>query len=180
MPEISSATSEKPTLTSQELHANSPSAGFLRRLGAMIYDLLVAVAIIMLAAGVALGFAAALSSLGIIQLAPNQDHAAWLSQGPWYGIYLIAVLGLFFGWFWWRSGQTVGMRAWRLKVQQRDGRRLTKKQVIIRLLTCCFGLGNLWVLVDFKHRRAWHDYAAGTELVVLSKEANQLYYWREL
>ena len=164
----------------QKLHASFPSAGFFRRFAAWVYDFLVAVAIVMLASGIALGFAALLTATGVVSLPDDMDHAAWLNSSPLYGIYLLLVLAGFFGWFWRRSGQTLGMRAWRLKVQQRDGSRLTRKQTFIRLLTCLFGLGNLWVLVDFKHRRAWHDYAAGTELVTLSKEANQLYYWKEL
>ncbi|HET8817081.1 MAG TPA: RDD family protein [Pseudidiomarina sp.] len=162
------------------VHAGFPSAGFWRRVAAWIYDLLVAVAIVMLATAIALGFAAVLTTIGWVTLNQGVDHAAWLNQSPWFSIYIVLVLALFFGWFWWRSGQTLGMRAWRLKVQQQNGLCLTKKQTIIRLLTCLLGLGNLWVLVDRKHRRAWHDYAAGSELVVLSKEANQLYYWREL
>lgn len=164
----------------QKLHASFPSAGFFRRLAAWVYDVLVAVAIVMLASGIALGVAAVLTASGWVTLPDGVDHAAWLNSSPLYGLYLITVLGLFFGWFWYRSGQTLGMRAWRLKIQQRNGSRITKKQTLVRLITCCFGLGNLWVLVDRKNRRAWHDYAAGTEMVTLSKEANQLYYWKEL
>ena len=166
--------------TSQSLHASFPSASFWRRFAAWVYDLLVAVAIIMLASGLALGGAALLTSTGVVTLPDGVDHAAWLNSSPLYSLYIMGVLGLFFGWFWYRSGQTLGMRAWRLKIQQRDGSLITKKQAFVRLLTCAFGLGNLWVIVDFKHRRAWHDYAAGTEMVTLSKEANQLYYWKEL
>jgi len=166
--------------TTHALHAGFPSAGFFRRFAAWVYDLLVAVAIIMLASALALGFVAILTATGLLVLAEGQDHAGWLNQSPFYSLYVVTVLGAFFGWFWWRSGQTIGMRAWRLKVQNRDGSRLTGKQTFIRVLTCAFGLGNLWVLVDFKNRRAWHDYAAGTELVTLSKEANQLYYWKDL
>lgn len=164
----------------QRLHASFPSAGFTRRLAAWVYDLLVAAAIIMLASALALLFAALLTSFNWLVLSDGMDHAAWLAQGPWYSLYLITVVAVFFGWFWKRSGQTLGMRAWRLKLQNRDGSRLTNRQVFIRLLTCCGGLGNLWVLVDFKNRRAWQDYAAATEVVTLSKEANQLFYWNEL
>lgn len=165
---------------SQTLHASFPSASFWRRLAAWIYDLLVGTAIVMLAAALAHAFAALLTSSGVVVLADGQEHADWLNSTPLYGIYLVLCIGWFFGWFWWRSGQTIGMRAWRLKVQQRDGSRITKKQAFIRLMTCLFGLGNLWVLIDWRNHRAWHDYAAGTELVTLSKEANQLYYWKEL
>lgn len=171
---------ESPPRSTAQIHASFASASFWRRLAAMIYDLLVAVAILMLASGIALILPAILNATAMIELTETFSAADWLNQTPLFGIYLVAVLALFFSWFWWRSGQTVGMRAWRLKVQQRNGQRLTKKQALIRVLTCAFGLGNLWVLVDFKNRRAWHDYAAGTELVTLSKEANQLYYWKEL
>ncbi|OZB06613.1 MAG: hypothetical protein B7X54_01590 [Idiomarina sp. 34-48-12] len=180
MTEKSEDFNQEPPRTTAQIHASFPSAGFLRRLAAMVYDLLVAVAILMLASGVAMLLPAILNKMGTIELTESFTAADWLNQTPLYGIYLLMVLGSFFGWFWWRSGQTIGMRAWRLKVQQRNGQRLTKKQAAIRILTCALGLGNLWVLVDFKNRRAWHDYAAGTELVTLSKEANQLYYWKEL
>ncbi|MEX1220995.1 MAG: RDD family protein [Idiomarina sp.] len=166
--------------TTHALHAGFPSANFIRRFAAWIYDLLVAAAIIMLSSALGLAFAALLTATGMLTLAEGQDHAAWLNASPFFTLYILVVLGLFFGWFWWRSGQTIGMRAWRLKVQNRDGSRMTAKQAAIRVLTCVFGLGNLWVLVDFKNRRAWHDYAAKTELVTLSKEANQLYYWKDL
>jgi len=164
----------------QKLHASFPSASFPRRFVSWIYDFLVAAAIIMLASAVALIFAALLTTFDWLVLPKGMDHAAWLAQGPWYSLYLIAVVALFFGWFWKRSGQTLGMRAWRLKLQNRDGSRLTSRQVFIRLITCFAGLGHFWVLVDFKNRRAWHDYAADTEVVTLSKEANQLFYWNEL
>ncbi len=119
----------------QRLHASFPSAGFTRRLAAWVYDLLVAAAIIMLASALALLFAALLTSFNWLVLSDDMDHAAWLAQGPWYSLYLITVVAVFFGWFWKRSGQTLGMRAWRLKLQNRDGSRLTNRQVFIRLLT---------------------------------------------
>jgi|TARA_Y100000589_G_C27178703_1_gene639804 uncharacterized RDD family membrane protein YckC len=164
----------------QKLHASFPSANFLRRFAAWIYDFLVACAMVMLATALALGASAIATSLGWLTLPEGMDHAEFIDQGPWLTIFLLTVLAVFFGYFWKTSGQTVGMRAWRLKLQQRDGSRLTYKQVIIRLLTCMLGVGNIWVLVDLKHRRAWQDYAAKTELVTLSKEANQLFYWKEL
>lgn len=164
----------------QKLHASFPSAGFLRRIAAWVYDLLVAAAVIMLASALALALAGALATLELITLTEDFDHAAWLSQGPWFGLYLVLVLACFFGYFWRSSGQTIGMRAWRLKLQNRDGSKLTLKQTLLRLLTCLGGLGSLLVLIDFKNRRALQDYIAGTELVVLSKEANQLFYWHDL
>ena len=38
---------------------------------------------------------------------------------------MLAVAWAFYGWFWLHGGQTLGMRAWRLKLVTDDGRPLT-------------------------------------------------------
>lgn len=85
---------------------------------------------------------------------------------------LLFLVGLgFFGWFWIHGGQTLGMRAWRLQVRRHDGTPLRWPVAAVRY-TCgfvswgCLGLGIWWCLIDHR-RRAWHDLAAGTEVVVL-------------
>ena len=70
----------------------------------------------------------------------------------------------------WRyGGQTLGGRAWRLRVVGDDGgpiglgRALLRFGVgIISLLTG--GLGFAWMLIDRDHR-TWHDFAVGTRVV---------------
>ena len=81
---------------------------------------------------------------------------------------------LFFGWFWLKNGQTLGMQAWRLKLVGFDGGQPTAGHIVIRCLgatlsAACFGLGYLWCLVDSRGRY-WHDYLSRTELVLLPKQ----------
>lgn len=81
-------------------------------------------------------------------------------------VYLLAICLLFFGWFWVHGGQTLGMRAWRLKVVNPDGTTVTWRRAVIRFFSALLswiplGLGYLWVLVD-KEKRAWHDHLSDT------------------
>ncbi len=89
-------------------------------------------------------------------------------------IYFVVAPALFFGWFWTHGGQTLGMRAWRLKVVADDGGALTMKQALIRYLGACLsllavGLGYLWVLID-KQGLAWHDHLSRSRLVITKRD----------
>jgi uncharacterized RDD family membrane protein YckC len=55
--------------------------------------------------------------------------------------FLFLVLGIYFVWFWARSGQTVAMKAWHLRVVGRDGGRLSQGRALLRYL-----LSWLWFL----------------------------------
>jgi len=86
---------------------------------------------------------------------------------------LIAVTGLYFVISWRRGGQTIGMRAWRLRVVRSDGRPLDTRQALVRfgislLSLAAVGLGFFWALIDAQNR-TWHDIAAETLVVRLEK-----------
>lgn len=158
-------------------YVKAPRAGFWRRIGAIVYDLLVVTAVIMLASGFALAFVGLLTATGLLTLAEQQDHASVL-QGNWlYSLYLVGVVIWFYTGFWVRGGQTLGMRTWRLRVQNEDGSRISKRQAIIRAFTALLGLGNLTVLFG-QNRLALQDRLARCEVIVLSKEANQFKNWK--
>jgi uncharacterized RDD family membrane protein YckC len=158
-----------------------PRAGFLRRFASLIYDYLVVISLSMLTAILYFAIIQIFIAMGVI--APTEDPAALIQESPLlYGIrsaLLIAVNVLFFGYFWTKSGQTIGMRAWRLKVQTLEGQLISWPQAIIRCISALLGIGNLLVLVDFKNKKALQDYIANTEMVALSKEENKRIY-REL
>ncbi|HZP68040.1 MAG TPA: RDD family protein [Rudaea sp.] len=86
------------------------------------------------------------------------------------------VLGVTAAYFlvsWLRGGQTIGMRAWRLRVVRADGSPLHARDAVLRLVVApvslaALGLGFCWVFFDAE-RRAWHDLAAGTRVVRLEK-----------
>lgn len=159
-------------------HADLPRANFARRLGPIVYDLLAVTAVLMLAAGIGLGFAALLVATNLISLSEGADHASLL-EGNWlFRLYLLAVIFWFYGAFWVRGGQTIGMRAWRIKVQNTDGSCISWKQAAIRFVTAVFGLSNIRALFS-KDRLGWQDKAARCEVIVLSAEANKLRNWRK-
>jgi uncharacterized RDD family membrane protein YckC len=86
---------------------------------------------------------------------------------------LIAVLIGFYGVSWTSRGQTLGMAAWRLRVEREDGRLLTWPDVLRRLVAALLswlvlGLGWLAALVDAQ-RRTWHDRLTHTRVVVLQR-----------
>ena len=124
----------------------------LRHLAAVCYDFLLLIAVLF--------FATAL-------LLPFNDGKAFDNQ-IFYSFYLLFVSFLFYGWFWTHGGQTLGLRAWQIKVLCNDHQQITWRQASIRFIISivswsCLGLGFLWALID-KERRSWHDLASKTEL----------------
>jgi uncharacterized RDD family membrane protein YckC len=82
---------------------------------------------------------------------------------------LMVIFG-YFPFFWARSGQTPGMRPFRLwVVRDRDGRPLSISTALARMLglffvSSFFYLGFIWIFID-KRRRGWHDLIAGTVVI---------------
>jgi uncharacterized RDD family membrane protein YckC len=94
-------------------------------------------------------------------------------HSPFFRTYLFLVCFLFYAWFWMHGGQTLGMRAWRLRVQRFDGSPITLWQVLLRFLAAIpawalLGLGYLWILVD-KDKLALHDRFSESVIVRLPK-----------
>ncbi|WP_028834361.1 MULTISPECIES: RDD family protein [unclassified Pseudoalteromonas] len=163
--------------------AEFPRAGFWRRFASLVYDTLAIIAFAMLTVVLYLFAIQGLISLDVIALNGAEDVSARIQDSLLLsGIRssLLVLVGLmFFGYFWTKSGQTIGMRAWRLKVQTHQGNLISWPQAIIRSISALLGLGNLVVLVDFKNKKALQDYLSKTEVVTLTKEENKRVY-REL
>jgi len=137
---------------------HSPS--LLRRLTAMFYDALLVLALVAAVNGLAL------AALVKVTAGEQQVLNAHLAQ-------LLTALSivLFFSIFWVKSGQTLGMQTWRIKLVDFNGGPPSIGKSILRCLgallsAACLGLGYLWCLVDRNHRY-WHDYISGTELILL-------------
>ncbi len=108
--------------------------------------------------------------------------------------YLVLVLGLYFVWCWRRGGQTLPMKAWKLRVVRRDGAPLDTARAVLRYLLAAAALGSsaaaavalwrepgaalawlalnpgpltlLWSLVD-ADGQFLHDRLAGTKIVTV-------------
>lgn len=127
-----------------------------RRLAAALYDGLLLAAVWM---GAAVADEVMRGALGL-------PYHAGVLRG-W--LFLVGLL--FCGWFWTHGGQTLGMRAWRLQLRRADGGPLGWVTAAVRYAIAWaawlpLGVGVLWAAVD-RRRRAWHDVASGTELVLL-------------
>jgi uncharacterized RDD family membrane protein YckC len=88
-------------------------------------------------------------------------------------VLVLAFSAAYFVISWRRGGQTIGMRAWRLRVVRSDGRPLDTRQALVRfgislLSLAAVGLGFFWALIDAQNR-TWHDIAAETLVVRLEK-----------
>ncbi|MFL2547396.1 MAG: RDD family protein [Candidatus Rariloculaceae bacterium] len=131
-----------------------PSAGLVRRFAAILYDWLLLASLM---------FAATLLLIlvrGGAEIAP----ASW-----WYNAFLIALSFLFFGWCWTHGGQTLGMRAWKIRVERYDGGPLDWPLAIRRYMASWIlllppGLGFLWGWLD-RDGLCWHDRLSSTRVV---------------
>ena len=148
--------------------ASLPAAGLIRRLAALLYD-----AFLVLAIWMVLGFAAQL----IAGVETNQVIDGRVQTNPAFGLLLFALMcasaAAFYVWFWTRGGQTLGMLAWRIRVQSRDGSPMTVRQALLRFLCAwlsffLFGLGYLWLYLD-PNGDAAHDRLTETRVVVLPR-----------
>lgn len=105
---------------------NLPQASVLRRCGALVYDTLLLCAILLVATVIVL---------------PFTGGEAVEAGNPLFSGYIFGICFLFFGWFWTHGGQTLGMRAWKLRLQRSDGAPVAWWQALLR-----FFLASLWLL----------------------------------
>jgi len=131
------------------------SAGVFRRLAAGCYDLLLLVAVWMLV------------TLVIVAI----RHGEPVPAGEFfYQLLLLTTAALFFITSWVRGGQTLGMRAWRLRVETVSGQPLDLQTAMLRFMAglCTGGLGLLWIWID-RDSLAWHDRISRTRVVLVPK-----------
>lgn len=102
------------------------SVSLIRRCGAILYDTL-------LLGGLLIGATAL--------ILPLTAGKAVTPGNPWFSFYLFVICFLFFGWFWTHGGQTLGMRAWKIRLQRTDGHPMGWWQALLR-----FFLASLWML----------------------------------
>ena len=132
-------------------------AGLLVRLLAMFYDSLLLLSALLIATALAL-----MVTKGTLSY-----------HNPFFRTFLFLICFSFYAWFWLHGGQTLGMRAWRLRLQRFDGRAITIWQALLRFMVAIpslaiGGLGLLWMLVD-KDRLAVHDRVSESTIVRLPK-----------
>jgi len=153
-----------------EQSSSLPTAGILRRVAALVYDafLLFGLLVAPLFVVTALRSHPTLLGDGVAHDLPP------IAPAPIIWLYMLCIVGGFYCYFWRKNGQTLGMQAWRIRVDDNNGGRPNRRQCLVRaatgsvsLLLC--GVGFLWLLIDRQHL-AWHDRLSGTRVVVLPKK----------
>jgi uncharacterized RDD family membrane protein YckC len=144
-------------MSTQDL-TDAVQPSLLRRLGSMLYDSLLLAALVFVATAA-------------ITLPLGKPSGIYLLL---FQLFIFLILPLvFFSGFWVWGGQTLGMRAWRLKLIRTDSKPVgwmdaVKRHFAAILSLLVIGLGFLWVLVD-PDKMAWHDRLSQTRLILLKK-----------
>jgi uncharacterized RDD family membrane protein YckC len=130
-------------------------AGLLRRAAALVYDC------VLLAGPIAVYAGTVVVLRSGSAIAPN---TLWFNAG------LLAIPALFFCWFWTHGGQTLGMLAWRIRLETPDGAAIGWGRAGLRFAAAWIsllpaGLGFWWALWD-SQRATWHDRLSGTRMVL--------------
>ncbi len=76
-------------------------------------------------------------------------------------LFILVVLAAYFLWCWLRGGQTLAMRAWKIRLVNVTPRKAIVRFVLALLL---LPISILWALVD-RDRQFLHDRLAGTKLI---------------
>jgi uncharacterized RDD family membrane protein YckC len=113
-------------MTPAELSA-LPAPQFWRRVSCCLYEQLVLLGVI------AFTFLVPNLGLGILF---GVSLPSWLTF-----LYLYSVLGIYFVWYWTKSGQTLAMQTWRIRMIAANGFNLTRRQAIWRYV-----YGSLWIV----------------------------------
>lgn len=121
--------------TSPSSHEGEGLAKLPRRLAAIVYDSLLLAGVLFVASGLALGVAVLAMGVDSVKAHPP------LIGNPFFQTYLLLVCFFFYGGFWVHGGQTLGMRAWRLRLQRCDGGNICWQQALLRFLG-----GGLWLV----------------------------------
>jgi len=147
---------------------NFEPAGLLKRLAAIFYDVLMLIAVLIMA-----GFFA--KFVGFIPPMPvenqTKDMMYWLLRIV-FDSYVYLICYFYFAYPWVKTGQTLGMRTWKIKVINLDGTTLSYKTATKRFFAAMLS----WIMLGFgfwrsifdREKRTWHDALSQTKLVKIN------------
>ena len=128
-----------------------PGAPLLRRLMAIVYDLLLLLAVLFVTTAMAIAL----------------NHGEAINDHPYYMFFVfiqLLISFIYYGWFWTHGGQTLGMKTWKMKLTLQSGDQLNWKRALVYFVAAMIswsavGLGFLWALFN-QNRSTWHDLIA--------------------
>ena len=132
---------------------------FFRFFGSFIYEVILVLAICLIAS-----YPYVTIILEIFTVLPT----------VFFQLYLFMICGFYFVFCWRKSGQTLAMKAWNIRLVNINHEHLSLKKAILRyiisvpLTLSCISI--IWLLFD-KDRRSAHDRILGTQ-IINDKKAN--------
>lgn len=147
----------------------SSNPRLIRRIAAIAYDIIIIAGLVLLVTGlivIPLGMIVGQERWSTLQ------HAFWLKSTLRF-VNLAIIVGFHIG-FWTHGGQTLGMRAWHLRVVKNNGTDLSFSDALKRYAAAwCsalpFGLGFLSSLWE-PQRLTWHDRVTQTRLILVPRD----------
>lgn len=127
-------TADKPTQT--DFDEAPIIAKPLVRMMALLYDGMLILAMLFLVGTIG----AVIGTLLFVEVGTDSTHAqrlpTWYQHGVMSPLFVLTLMG-FYGLFWRKSGQTLGMQTWRLKTLDNTGHLLTWSQSMHRIISAC-------------------------------------------
>lgn len=127
---------------------SSTTSLLLRRIAAFLYDCMLLIAIYFVV------------TAAVIPLNDGEAIQHWS-----FKIFLVFISFIFFDWFWRHGGQTLGMRAWRIRVEGVEEEKITFNQSMQRFITglLVFGITYLFMFGNTTSQ-ALHDKLSKTKI----------------
>ena len=136
-----------------------PNTPLWKHFAAFIYDVFPIVGILLI------------TSLIVLLLRQGTEVERY---SPWFTTILVSEIALYYIYSWKIGGQTLGMRAWKIKIvpNQANQHQLTWKQAITRffiglLSTALAGFGLFWKVLS-QSKKSWMDLASDSGTINLS------------
>jgi len=152
-----------------------PKASIMRRLAAIFYDFMLVVALVMIVTWI--------YQQGVLRLVYGSEQLKYMAENalldrdPILSSLLLLSIFAFFAKFWLHTGQTLGMQAWNIRVQNADGSAIDLWQALLRFVVSIIswlplGLGFWWSIFS-KNNDTWHDSYSESITVQLPKSTHK-------
>jgi len=94
-----------------------------------------------------------------INIIPTDSMITLILKNLW-----VVISFFYFGHYWTKSGQTLGMKVWKVKAVTADGSLISWGDSLKRYVFALLGLGVLWIIAD-KDKLALQDRMSKTTLI---------------
>ena len=131
------------------------NVSFFRRIGSISYDIFLVFSFVFFMAGI------------VILINDKKP----ITNPFFFFLVTLPAIYAYFSISWVKGKQTLGMRAWKFEIIQKDGGNITYQQSIIRFLLAVVSLAGIGFIFQFlnKYKLPIHDYYSKTYLMSIYK-----------